>query len=341
MSIFLKFLPGIFIFFFTLPIFSAESTIQIKLSNGTTGGKGSAELVRVILLKEAMLPIREVKNVSGSFSIQGLDLPEGIPVLIQATYKGASYNKMIPPVPELRKAEQELVVFDTTNTESTISTRSLLQLVKLPDSLQVFKIFIIQNNSSPPKAYQPKSGLDIYIPKEANGLTGTWTQGNSKMAIPLEFISKSETIRSIERTVLPGSTEVQVMYTIPWTDESILLQDQIFFEEKGNQRPVFTRPKDMKVSFSTDANPAELTDEIPEGLSAYMVKYSSGQKKTEISLSGGTPITPRFSDSPRQIVNGNWIPEWDTALVAVIGFLALLFSFQFITDFIKRKKINK
>lgn len=341
MSIYLKFLPGIFLFFFTLPILSAESVIQIKLSNGTTGGNGSADLVRVILLKEAMLPIREVKNVSGSFSIKDLDLPEGIPVLIQATYKGANYNKLIPPVPELRKAEQEVIVYDTTNDEKAISTRSLLQLVKLPDSLQVYKIFIIQNNTSPPKAYDPKSGLEIYFPKEATNLTGTWTQGNSKMAIPLDFVTKSETIRSIERSVLPGSTEVQVMYSIPWTDDSISFQDRILFEEKGNQRPVFTRPKDMKVSFSTDANPAELTDEIPEGLSAYMVKYSTDKKSIEIRLSGGTAVTPRFSDSPRQIVNGDWIPEWDTALVAVIGFLALLFCFQFIADFVKRKNILK
>jgi hypothetical protein len=329
MSIFSQILLSGFLIFFTHPILAVDSKIHIKLSNGTTGGEGSADLLRVILLKEAMLPIRELKSLSGTFTISDLDLPDGIPVLLQATYKGANYNKIIPPMAELRKAVQEIVVYESTNDVNSIQTRSLLQLVKAPDSIQVYKILLIQNKTNPPKAYQPIHGLDLFVPEDAVNLSGTWTQGNSKMAIPLEFTRKSDSVRSIERSVLPGSTEIQVIYSLPWNSETITVQDQILFEEKGIERPIFIRPKDMDVSFSSDPNPTRLTDEIPDGLTAYIL------------LTGGTAITNRFSDSPRQIVNGNLIPDWDTSLVAVIGILALLFSFQYITDTITRKKTIK
>ncbi|MCC5815712.1 MAG: hypothetical protein JJT78_13235 [Leptospira sp.] len=314
----------------------ADSSLKVRLVNGTSQGIGKVDTLRVILLKEAMLPIRELKNLQGSFTIEKLDLPDGIPVLLQATYKGANYNKMIPPVPEMRKQEIVIEIFESGNDSKIIQTRSLLQMVKAPDHLQVFKIYIIQNKSNPPRSYSSPQGLDFYIPTNAKELRGTWTQGTSKMGIPMEFKDKSDTLKNVERSVLPGNTEVQISYTIPWTENSITFTDALLFEDSDNskQRPVFLKPQDMKLTVSSDSNPTELTDEIPEGLKAYMVRYDKGTKQATFKLEGGKPVVPKFAQQSREIVNGDLIPEWDTALVAVIGILALLFSIQYASEYI-------
>lgn len=317
---------------------AAPTDLKVRLVNGTTGQSGTAELIRVILLKDAMHPIRDVSSVSGRVTLSDLELPEGIPVLLQIFYKGAHYNKMIPPVAEIRSQEQEIVVYEPTSNSSAMVPKSLIQFVRMKEFLQVYKIYILQNTSKPARAYSAPGGLDFYIPLSATNLMGTWTQEGSKMGIPIEFQKKSDTIHSIERSVLPGTTEVQISYQIPWTTDSLVVQDQILFEEKGRERPIFLRPQDMKVEFSSDGEPMQLKEGIPEGLNAYMVKYSEGSKETEIRLSGGTPIVPRFANTPRQVVNGNLIPEWDSALVALVGFIALMFSFKYTSDFwLKRR----
>jgi hypothetical protein len=331
----------IFLTFFSLILSNslfAQSTLKVRLVNGTNQGIGKVDTLRVILLKEAMLPIRELKNLQGSFSIEKLDLPDGIPVLLQATYKGANYNKMIPPVPEMRKQEIVIEIFDSGNDPKIIQTRSLLQLVKAPDHLQVFKIYIIQNKSNPPISYSSPKGLDFFIPAEANELRGTWTQGTSKMGIPMEFKDKSDNLKQVERSILPGNTEVQISYTIPWKGDSISFSDALLFEDSDNslQRPIFLKPMDMKMTVSSDPSPTELTDEIPEGLKAFMVRYDKTSKQAIIQLEGGKPVVSRFAQQSREIVNGDLIPEWDTALVAVIGILALLFSIQYGVEYLAK-----
>ncbi|WCL48534.1 hypothetical protein [Leptospira sp. GIMC2001] len=322
-------------FVFCMNVYSIDLKVQIK--NGTNGGIGSVDKIKVILLRDGMVPIREMGAQTGNFTIQGLDVPDGSPVLIQATYKGANYNKMVPPVPAMRSKIQEIEVYESSTDIKILKTRSLLQIVREKDSIQVFKIYLIQNNSNPPRSYQ-SSGLEVFIPQEATGIMGSWTQGQSQMAIPLEFKDQGNGIRLLERSVLPGSTDIQISYRIPAeSGQDVTFEDGILFEEPSNEKPIFAKPLDMKLEFSSDSNPQILKDDIPEGLNAFMVKYENGTKKTKISLIGGTPVIPKLTNGPRQVVNGNLIPEWDTSLVAIIGFLALLFSLSYIGEYIKRK----
>lgn len=329
-----------FFLIFSLPLLADSQSLKVRIVNGTSGKVGSADKLKVILLQQAMKPIREISSVSGSFSIDGLDLPEGVPVLLQASYQGATYNKMVPPVPVMRSKEQTIEVFDATDNDRSVKTRSLVQLTKYPDRLQVHKIFIIQNTKKPAMAYSPSQGLDVYVPENSEGLQGSWTQGDSKMGIPLSFQSKSNSVQSITRAVLPGNTEVQISYSIPWSKDSVEFQDKILFENSDGsfRRPVFLRPKDMVLSTDSSTPPVELQDGIPEGLSAYMVSYNKISGMVNLQLSGGIAVQPRFNQEPRQIVNGSLIPEWDTALVAVLGFLALMYSIHYGIEFFVRKK---
>lgn len=333
---------SLFFLFLSFPpssLLAGTQSLQVRLKNGTTGGPGKADSIRVLVLKEAMLPIHEEKNIAGEFTLKDLDLPEGVPVLLQVNYQGATYNKMVPPVPEMRKQVQDLEIYESTVSAKNISARSLLQIVRGSGEFQIIKIILLQNETKPPRAYRPESGLDIYVPEGATGLTGSWTQGSSKMGIPLQFQSKGKGIQSMDRAVLPGSTEIQISYSYPVSHSGETeIPDQILFEEPGKDRPIFIRPVDMKVEFSSDPSPREVKEEIPDGVRAFYVGYSSESKSTVIRLSGGTPVLNRFSQPPRQIVNGSILPTWDLSLISGLGILALFFSLGYLTEYLKKKK---
>jgi hypothetical protein len=311
--------------FGSISIGAESQALRVKIINGSNQGQGRADSIKVILLKESMVTIHEEKSLTGSFSLPKLDLPDGIPVLLQVSYKGANYNKMVPPVPKMRTMIQEIIVYETSSDKNLIQTRSLMQVVREKKSLQIFKIYLLQNETKPPRSIY-SDGLEFYIPESAVDIQGSWTQGNSKMAIPLSFKDQGNGQRLVDRAVLPGSTEVQISYRIPIeSEDTIQFKDKMFFEAKDRTRPIFIKPLDMKASFSSDANPQILKNDIPEGLQAFMVNYSTEKYETDIILEGGTPVVPMLPPGSRKIVNGNLISEWDSSLAGVIGFLGLFF----------------
>jgi hypothetical protein len=326
-------------FMIQFPLFAESISLRVKLWNGSTESLGKADSIKVILLRDSMIPLYEQKGISGEFTIPKLDLPEGSPVLLQVSYKSANYNKMIPPVPAMRAQTQEVVVYEPTDNLALIKTRSLMQVVREKNSIHIFKIYLLRNETKPPKSIYA-GGLDFYIPEEALDLQGSWTQGNSKMAIPLQFIKESSGKQRVDRAVLPGNTEVQISYRIPIESESFQFKDKLFFESKSGARPIFLKPTDMKVRFSSDANPERLQEDIPEGLQAFMVNYSKDSFETTIQMEGGTPVLPVIPNEARGIVNGSLIPEWDVALAAVIGFLGFFFVLALGFDAWKRKQKN-
>jgi len=320
-----------------ISLYSEKLSIRVKLWNGSTESIGKADSIKVILLRDSMIPIYEQKSVSGEFTIPDLNLPEGSPVLLQVNYKAANYNKMIPPVPAMRAQTQEVVVFEPSDNLNLLKTRSLMQVVREKKSLHVFKIYLLRNETKPPKSIYA-NGLEIFVPENALDLQGSWTQGNSKMAIPLQFINESAGKQRVDRAVLPGNTEIQISYRIPLEGESFQLKDKLFFESKAGSRPIFLKPTDMKVSFSSDSAPEVLQEDIPEGLQAFMVNYSKENSETLIQMEGGTPVMPIIPNEARSIVNGSYILEWDVALAAVIGFLGFFFVIGLGLDAWKKRK---
>ncbi len=330
-----------FFIFFSSTVFPENSYLKVRIINGTTKKVGRADLFKVILLKDGMMPLKEIQNVQGSFQISDLEIPEGVPLLLQANYKGATYNKMVPPVLELRKNEILIEVFETTSNPSILRTRSLVQFVKLPDILQVYKIYIIQNTSEPPVTYVAREGLDFFIPEGHSDLTGVWTQGSSGMGIPIQFETRTKTIKTIQRPVLPGDTEIQIQYTLPWKSREIVVEDQLLFERStSSNRPVFIRPKDMDLTTMNSESLVELQDDIPDGLRGYMVVYSKANASVKFILSGGTPISVRSGNQPREIVNGLLFPDWHTSLAGVIAILSFLFILKYLSEFILKKRYS-
>lgn len=329
----MKFFSTFMYLFFANFLFSETISIKVSLTNGTTGQKGFADTIKVIALQGGMLPIREIKNQSGEFIIDKLEVEPSSPLLLQATYKNANYNKMIPPTAEFRKKIQELKVYETTENQKELIVNSLLQISREENSLRIFKIFLIKNASNPLKSfYSESSPLEIFIPTEAKEISSQLTQGDSKMAIPINFTDGKKG-KQFPRAILPGTSELQISYSIDAENLSDAeFTDQILFEDPKIERIIFYRPKSMKVEILNAKESVPILNDLPSGVGAYRVKYNSDPIK--ILVSGGKPEV-KISEG-RKVVNGNIFNTWQKSILGIIGVLGILFTLSFL--FIFKKK---
>ncbi|PJZ69667.1 hypothetical protein CH373_09215 [Leptospira perolatii] len=320
------------ILLFTSQIFSEEVELRVILKNGTTGKEGSAEQIKLFALERAMmpLPIGDLKSVQGSFRLPKVDAPDGLPLLLQITYQGVNYNKIIPPVPTMRTQPQEVIVYEKTKDRSVVKSKSLLQITRSQDTLIVFKVFILSNNAIPPRSFQSESEpIEIYVPSEAKDISAQLTQG-AGMGIPLQ-LRQGKSGWIMDRPILPGSSQLYISYTIPAFDLApISFKDKLIFEKNEGDRIIFAKPKDMQVSVGGAKNVQQLEQDIPEDVKAYSVSYPAPQYEVAISVKGGEPIPMMSGGQERSVVNGKIFTSSEETLLGVVAVLGLLFTLSFV-----------
>lgn len=329
------FLSLFFLFFSYLP--AEEINLKISLKNGTTGGIGKADTIKLIALQGGMVPIGEFQNKQGDFVLEKINFPDEAPVLIQVSYKGANYNKMVPPAPMFRTKVQEITVYEVTSEFKGIDIKSLMQIIREENSIRVYKIFLIDNQTKPPRSFQnSESPLEVFVPAEAKEIFGQLTQGDSKMGIPLNLRDGVKG-KALDRPILPGTSELQIAYVLPAESlADISFKDEFSFEDKKSPRIIFFKPKDMKINIKGAKEINEINESIPQGLGALRAIYPESGA-VEISVSGGKPEIEEIQQTSqnRKVRNGTIFTTWDKSLLGVVGIIGLLFTFSFL--FVYRK----
>jgi hypothetical protein len=313
------------IFFSILEIYPENLNLKISLKNGTTNQLGKADSLKIIALSGGMIPIAEFKEKTGSFTIENLNVPDNSPILIQASYKNTNYNKIVPPVASFREKVQEILIYETTDSTQKIDSKSLIQIIRDQNEIRIFKVYLILNKTNPPMSYWNQSKpFQVYIPEEANDIQGSLTQGDSKMPIPLS-LPKKEQGRILDRAILPGSSELQISYTLPAENlKDIQFVDKILPGEIDQERILFYKPPSMNVEIQNAKESIPIEEGIPSGVGAYSVKYS--ENGIIVSVSGGTPVINQQKSEQRKIVNGYYFNTWYKSLFGILGLLSFLFT---------------
>jgi len=326
------------VFFVAISASYAEKvSIFGTLKNGTTGGLGKADSIKLLALQGAMLPLADLGPQTGSFRFPTIDAPDGAPILVQVVYLGVNYNKMIPPVERFRTSPQDITVFELTDSWEKIGVKSLMQVIREKNGLRIFKLFLLENKTSPQKSFLSiEKPVEFYVPKEAKEVYAQIQQPGSKMAIPLPTPKGKNEGKILDRAVLPGLSELQVSYFIQ--SESDEIEEHLLIEGESGAFPIFVKPSDMSIELRGPGNLTRIEKDIPQGLSAYAVTATNMPKIVRLKFSGGKPVPAVLKGNP-EIVNGTILTTWDTSTFAVIGFLALFFSLSFL--FVYKKSINK
>jgi hypothetical protein len=324
-------------FVFISNSYAEKVSIFGSLKNGTNGGVGKADSIKLIALQGAMLPLADLGPQVGNFKFPTLDAPDGAPILVQVTYKGVNYNKMVPPVERFRISPQEVTVYELTDSWDKIDIKSLMQVIREKNGLRIFKLFLIENKTLPQKSFQPiDKPIEFFIPKNAKEVFSQIQQPGSKMAIPLSTPDGQNEGKILDRAALPGVSELQVSYLIP--NDTEILEERLLIEGEFGAFPIFVKPGDMTCELVSGGTITKLEKDIPAGLSAYAVTATGNPKMIRLRFVGGKAVPASLKGNP-EILNGTILTTWDTSTFAVIGFLALFFSLSFL--FVYKKSIQK
>jgi hypothetical protein len=204
----------------TLIFFAAAASlfgsIDGTVVNRTTGK--SQPGVSITLVKPGTQGMQSigttVSDTSGRFHFEK-DQPGGGPQLLQASYKGVNYNKLITP--NVPTSGIDLDVYEVTKSPSVarIAQRMLLLEPSL-SRINVDETVIVQNDGNTTLNNDALGAIRFYLPPAANGQVRISARGPQGMPLPRPAEKTEENdIFKVQFPVKPGETEFQVTYVLP------------------------------------------------------------------------------------------------------------------------------
>jgi hypothetical protein len=143
------------------------------------------------------------------------DQPGGGPQLLQASYKGVTYNKLLTP--NMPTSTVELDIYEATKSPAIAKVAEQMLLLEPSSSrVSVDETVVIQNESNTTYNNDALGALRFYLPPAANGQVRVSAQGPQGMPLPraAEKTDQSDVFQ-VNFPVKPGETQIQVSYVLP------------------------------------------------------------------------------------------------------------------------------
>jgi hypothetical protein len=182
-----------------------------------TSGKPEAG-VNITLVKPGQGGMRTLgataSDANGRFAF-AQDEPGGGPQLLQANYKGVTYNKLLTP--NIPTSNVELDIYEATKSPEVAHIAQQMLVVE-PNSSQiaVSETVMIQNDSNTTFHNAETGEFRFYLPPAANGQVRVNAQGPQGMPLPRAAEKTNETdVFRVDFPIKPGETEFDVTYVLP------------------------------------------------------------------------------------------------------------------------------
>ena len=176
---------------------SLFAAINGTVVNRTTGKPQAG--VNLLLVKPGQSGMRTigsaVTDASGQF-VFPKDEPGGGPQLLQASYKGVNYNKLMTP--NIPTSNVELDIYEASKSPAAVHVIQHMMIFE-PNSAQIAvnETVVIQNDSTTTYSNDDLGGLRFYLPPAANGQVKISAQGPQGMPLPrpAERTSQSDVLK--------------------------------------------------------------------------------------------------------------------------------------------------
>lgn len=155
-----------------------------------------------------------VSDSSGRFIFEK-DQPGGGPQLLQASYGGVNYNKLMTP--NIPTSNVELPVYEATKSPSVAHIAQQMMLLEPTTSqIAVSETVIVQNDSNNTYNNPSVGGVRFYLPLAANGQVQVRVEGPQGMPLPRAAERTEEAdVYKVDYPIKPGETQFEVNYMIP------------------------------------------------------------------------------------------------------------------------------
>jgi len=192
---------------------AAAGTIRGHIRNGTTGKPVPRTEVVLISLVSGMEQLTSAQSdAEGAFSFDRPEIGQG-PMLVRATYEGASYFQMAPP----GRDTADIEVFEATAPATAVRLASRT-LIFQPNGSRLMAVedYLLRNSAQPSATYyNPKRAFEFEIPAGAKlgQVTATPPGG---MPLPQGTTEKGKNRYAIDYPLKPGETTFRVAYDLPY-----------------------------------------------------------------------------------------------------------------------------
>jgi hypothetical protein len=284
------------------PVFSQPrgGILRVRLSNGTTGGAGSAEKVTLFRLRNEMVPAKELGAVEGSFEITDIEVEGERPMLLQVTSQGVNYNE---PVRFGRgyEAEAAITVYDVVrewNSRDLEVTTARVLFRREGDRLLVDEVYVVENRTNPKKTYHdPERGFRFHLPTaNLRELRSVSARGESGMPVPQQAAPLPDGSGYVTRTAFkPGETEMVVSYEVGYGPDGFRMDSRVFYPLP--EYYVFVAPTDVNI----EAEGWEHLGPEPEGRFVALRKRDvTPSTPLQMKLSGGSGSSASGEEGSQQ-----------------------------------------
>ena len=203
--------PALLLLFTTV----LSASIGGRVVNGTSG-KAAANIT-ITLLKPGAQGMQTLgtttSDAAGHFAFDK-DQPGGGPQLLQAAYKGVTYNKLLTP--NVPTSNVEIEVYEVTKSPAVAKiAQQMLVLEPSSSHLSVNETVVIQNGTKTTYNNDVLGALRFYLPPAANGQVRVSAQGPQGMPLPRAAEKTDEgDVFKVDFPVKPGETQIQVAYVL-------------------------------------------------------------------------------------------------------------------------------
>lgn len=142
------------------------------------------------------------------------DQPGGGPQLLQASYKGVNYNKLLTP--NMATSGLELEIYEATKSPAVAHiAQHMLVFEPTTSQFGVNETVLIQNESKTTFSNTELGGFRFYLPPAANGQVQISAQGPGGMPLPRPAEKTEEKdIFKVDFPIKPGQTQFEISYVL-------------------------------------------------------------------------------------------------------------------------------
>jgi hypothetical protein len=192
------------------------ASIDGTVLNRTSGKPASG--VSITLLKpgaQGMQMLGTTASDSAGHFVFEKDQPGGGPQLLQASYKGVTYNKLLTP--NMPTSNVELEIYEAVKSPAVAKVaQQMLVLEPSSNQLNVNLTVVFENSTNTTYNNDTLGALRFYLPPAANGQVRVSAQGPQGMPLPRAAEKTNEAdIFQVNFPIKPGETQIQAVYVLP------------------------------------------------------------------------------------------------------------------------------
>ena len=196
---------------------ASAATLTGTVKNGTTGKPGTGDEVVLLSLGQGMEEAGRTKaDAKGNFSFE---MKEEGPHLVRAIHQGVTYHRMAPP----GTTSVELVVYEASKKVDALSvTADVMRIQAENNQLEVIRLFVVNNQSSPPRTQMNDHNFEFYLPEGAQ-LDQSMARTSGGQPINSAPVPQAEKNRyAFLFPLRPGETQFQVAYHLSYSGQASL-----------------------------------------------------------------------------------------------------------------------